>query len=173
MEIEFNLKKKDWLAFNKYYIDHDKLIKKMALSSSLLLPIILVVFLISDSLQGTFSLRTLIGYSLLSFISLIYFPLRIKKGALKKMNTLIQEKDNLGLLGVHRITLKDDSITKHTQELEYKLYWKSIKKLIETTNYYFLFDTTFSAIIIPKKEINNLEFDDYLKSKLKAIKHIN
>lgn len=169
MEIEFNFKKVDWLAFNKYYIDQDKLLKKTNLGVSLLLPGLLLFYLIIDGLNHSLSLHTIIGYGILSFLWIIFIPIRVKKGALKKLNILIQEKDNLGLLGKHRIVLKEDGLIRCTQESEYKIFWESIKKPIETNNYYFLFDTTFSAIIIPKKEINNLEFEDYLKSKLNVI----
>ena len=99
---------------------------------------------------------------------IVFYPKRMDKTALAKTKKIIEEGDNTGILGMHKITLNDEEIIHVEPESERKIKWKGIKKLEENDTHYFLYNTAISAIIIPKQKVlNDIEkLDKKLKSNI-------
>lgn len=171
METTFKFEMKDWLAFNAYYIDNARWVKQRKIV--FVFPLILLMFSLIDIIDGKFSTPTLLVYFIACIIWYIYMPKRFKKNTLKRVKIMLEDGDNSGLLGEHKIVLHENAITRITPGSEYKVYWHGIKKIAETNLYYFLFDTATTAIIIPKDAFKDTAIKDLFKTYTSDIKIVN
>ncbi len=168
MEISFELELIDWIAFNKHYLTHSKEFKKTIIISKIVMPIIFSLFIFYDILKGDFNFFKLIFFSIVSILFAFFLPKRIIKNSIKRMTKLINEGDNSNLLCQHKITFGSFGIILIKPESESKINWNAIKKGFETENYYFLYNSSITAFVIPKKKIseNINELDEILKKNI-------
>lgn len=169
MEIEFDFKEKDYLAFYKYYVDKDNFLNKSINKKAIIIPFLLFVLISLDIINGQFSIGTLVIYSIIAFAYYLFSLYFVRKNSVKMMKYILKEDTNSNIFGIRKLVLSDKGITQICQHSEYNLYWTGIKKAVETTKYIFLFDASFSSVIIPKNEIDHQEFEEYLRSKLEFI----
>lgn len=134
----------------------------------------LSVFITKDLISGKdVNPITVITFLIISFLWMILFPKRMSRTIEKRLNHQINEGDNSGLLGKHSITFSEDKIIAILPESEYQLNWNGIKKVVKTSDYYFLYNSAISAIIIPKLqiELSLAELDSILEKKLNHSPH--
>lgn len=80
---------------------------------------------------------------------------------------MIKERKNDGLLGDHRMIMAEEGIVDATSKGETKVTWSGIKHFTEDKDYFFLYNSSVSAYILPKREINDVEeTKNYIQSKL-------
>lgn len=80
---------------------------------------------------------------------------------------MIREGKNEGLLGEHTMTLSEDGIVDSNPNGETKVNWTGIIKLKEDDSNIYLYNSSVSAYIIPKRELKDLEgLKNYMTSKL-------
>lgn len=80
---------------------------------------------------------------------------------------MINEGRNDGLIGQHNLILTEDGIVHSTSSGETKVSWSGIKNLKEDNDYLYIYNTSISAYILPKRDIKNVEqIRDYLKSRI-------
>lgn len=169
MEIEFDFKEKDYLAFYKYYVDKDKTLTKLINKGSRIVPLLLVCLIILDIMSESISLISFIIYIIFGFAYYLFHQYMVRKKSVKLMGLTLKDDLSSSLFGNRKLVLNDKGVTQICQHSEYNLYWTGVKKAVETTKYFFLFDTAFSSIVIPKSEIDHQEFEEYLRAKLDFI----
>ena len=119
-----------------------------------MVPGIFFFFIIKDIIQGkTIHLTSLLIYLTITVLWVLLYPKRIDKNIEKRMKKQIASGDNSGILGKQSITFKENEIMSTSPESEHKLTWNGIKKVVENDDYYFLYNSAISAIVIPKVEI--------------------
>lgn len=80
---------------------------------------------------------------------------------------MFREGKNVDLLGEHQMEMTDEGIEDKTSKSETKLNWSGIEKLQENDQYFFLYNSSVSAYIFPKRDFQNVdEIRSYFKSKL-------
>ena len=103
METTFKFEMKDWLAFNAYYIDNTGSVKQTKRKVVFIFPLVLLLFSLIDLIDGKFSAPILLVYFIAGIIWYLYMPKRFKKNTLKRVKIMLEDGDNSGLLGEHKI----------------------------------------------------------------------
>lgn len=88
-----------------------------------------------------------------SLLCLYFFPKHFDKKALKHAKKVIEEWKNKSILWKQEMTFTKEYLFVKTSGTEQKIYWSKIYKIVENNNYIFIFITSLSAFVIPKKSI--------------------
>ncbi|WP_249315780.1 YcxB family protein [Bacillus sp. FJAT-49711] len=80
---------------------------------------------------------------------------------------MIKEGGNDGLLGEHNMMLSDEGIMDSTSNGVTKVTWSGIKTISEDQHNIYLYNSSVSAYILPKRDLNDVEkVKAYLISKV-------
>lgn len=162
MELTFNFELDDWMAFQEHFLKNSKQFKRSKVIATFMLPAMFTGTIVFKYINGEpISMFGVLFFAMLSILWVLLYPRGMEKRSLKRMKRLIKTGDNTGIICEHKIILSKENITHITSDSEQKLKWKAIKKIEENHDYYFLYDTSVSAIIIPKDkaivDLNELE----------------
>lgn len=173
MKLVYDFDLNDWMAFQENHLDNSKQFKRIKIIMTFVLPAIWLGIITVEYLIGNFNL---LGAGILfvaSILWILFYPKRLKNSALKRAKKLLAEGDNSGYLGKHEVELNDQEIKSAAPQSTSTINWKGITRLIETDQYYFLYNTAASALIIPKFKLKitdaeKLELDRMIKMKVAA-----
>jgi hypothetical protein len=78
---------------------------------------------------------------------------------------MLREGTNDGLLGEHHLIMTEEGIEDSTSNSNSKVRWSGFINLEEDSYNFYLYNSSVSAYIIPKREISDVEgMKDYLNS---------
>ena len=158
MEFEFLFEMEDWMAFHEYHISKSKQHKRSKIIVMAILPVVMIMINFIDYLNGNFDVVKLAIFIAMCMPWLILYPKRMHKRTLKQIQKHLEEGDNSNLLGWHKYIITDKWLQLLQEDEETKIKWNKITKIVDVKNYIFLYNTSISAYIIPKKKIkHNLE----------------
>lgn len=166
-KIEFDFRIEDWMAFQEYYLEisaaHQRA-KKIILWS---FPLVGVILTINDLIHEEKWWIAATAFGVVSIPWLIWFPGFMHKTNLKRIEKTLSDGKNASLIGPHEIEIGEEGIRHKGPQSETMINWSGIEKMATTDDYIFVFDTTVSALIIPKVAADNpLEVENFIKSKL-------
>lgn len=168
MEIKFEFDINDWMGFQMHFLETSKQFKRSKIIVTYMLPAAFSIIILFDILRGKLNIVGIAIFGIISLLWVLIYPQRMTERARKRVRGIIEDGDNSSILGQHRIIFSDEGINHIEPESEQKMKWSGIKKFEENDDFYFLYNTSVSAIIIPKKkidvDINSL--DELLKSNL-------
>ena len=162
MQFTINLLKEDYAYLSIFHT-----LKRSAFKNTLIFAFLFLVINLSAWVEWAeiFNIYNVIG-SIIVFVifiaifnALLYLVIKYKVWALlKRSPEQIWKKE---------ITMNKDSIRIKAEFDEWTIQWKSFIEFIETESYFFLFNTTVSGIIIPKRELDWLieEIREFLTEK--------
>ncbi|AXI10808.1 hypothetical protein CUC15_18475 [Oceanobacillus zhaokaii] len=165
MEINYNLTEEDYLNFNLFHMKNSKSVMNSLKMQRFLTPIffILISYLFSQ-LGDTPFLFAFIPFLIISIIWIVFYPRFFYKTVIRNVKKMIREGRNGGLIGKHRMIITEDGITETTSTDETKVNWSGIQAFKEDNDYFYLYNSSVSAYILPKRELKNAdEVKDYLK----------
>lgn len=173
MKLVYDFDLNDWMAFQENYLENSKQFKRIKTIMMIVLPAIWLGIVLVELLLGNFSP---LGAGILlvaSIFWIVFYPRRFKNSALKRAKKLLAEGNNSGYLGKHEIELNDQEIKSTVPQSTSTINWQGITRFIETDQYYFLYNTAASALIIPKFKLKitdteKTELDKLIKSKVSA-----
>ncbi|RJS58883.1 hypothetical protein CJ483_01415 [Bacillus sp. PK3_68] len=156
MEIKYELTKDDYLAFNLHYVKHSKTIKQSLFRQQFFVPIIFLILpFIFPLVAGEFSVGFSIVFMLVSVVWMIFYPKYFYWHVMSHINKSFNEGNNENLLGEHTFTFNDEGFIETNRAGESQVSWSSIEKVEENDQYFFLFFSTMSAYILPKRSFLN------------------
>lgn len=163
MKIKFNFDMNDWMEFQKYFLFHSRQFKKTLILATVTMPTIsILIIYYKYSLTNKLDFLIITVFSIFSLLWIFFYPKRFKNRSLKRIEALLNEGDNRSILGIHEIEFDENSIT-HIDPASKSIFsWKGIVKYVKSNDYYYLFNTSVSAIIIPikKTNLNEIELND-------------
>lgn len=165
MKINYNFEINDWMAFQEFHLSESKQFKKTKLITTLTVPIVYGLFILNDAMKGELDIIPTSIFTVISILWMIYYPKRLTIRTLKKVKKILEDPANSKIFGIHTIKLSEQGLKITKPESENFINWSGLIRIAETKNYYFIYNTTISAIVIPKVKIeeNLSEFDSYLK----------
>jgi Tfp pilus assembly protein PilE len=168
MEIRYGLKEEDYLNFNMFHIKNSKTAIRALNMQRFLTPIIFIVLSYVLSKVGNLSFFELfIAFLIVSILWVIFYPRYFYSYVIRNTKKMIKEGKNDGLLGEHHMILSEEGIIDSTSTSETKVTWSGIKTLSEDKDNIYLYNSSVSAYILPKRELDDVEeIITYLKSKL-------
>lgn len=171
MKLEYDFDINDWMAFQENYLDNSKQFARTKRIVTWILPFICTSVILIEYNMGKFNPFLAGMFAVASILWVLFYPKRVKNSALKRAKKFLSEGDNSGYLGKHETELTDESIKSTVPQSTTTIHWNGIKKFVETDQYYFLYNTVASALIIPKfklllSDAEKKELDRLIKTKI-------
>lgn len=156
MEIEFELLEEDYINFNINHAKQSPSLKRSLIAQRLVGPI---VFLITPFIVIRFSAIS-IGYwmtvfSITSLIWLIFYPRYFDWEMRRRIVKMLQEGNNEHLFKKRKMVVTDKGITESSATGETNTKWNEVNKVDETSEYVYIYNSSISAYIIPKRIFKN------------------
>lgn len=153
----FIFEMEDWMNFQLHFLYQNKTFKRTKFFSLIMIPFFFTIVLIVDILNGKFNIIGLAIYIIFSIIWLVFYKIRFEKAYKKRIQKMLNAGDNSSLLGKHTLIFEEEYLLLIQPKTENKIKYDGIVKAEETENYYFLYDTGVSAIIVPKQKIDKAD----------------
>jgi hypothetical protein len=168
MEINYRLTEEDYLKFNLFHINNSESANKSLKTQRFATPFVYIIFAyIFANIADIPFLNALIPFLIVGILWVIFYPKYFQTRILSQTKKMIREGKNEGLLGEHTMTLSDDGIVDSNPNGETKVNWSGIIKFTEDDSNLYLYNSSVSAYIIPKKEVKDLEgLKNFMKTKL-------
>lgn len=169
LEINYNLTEEDYLNFNLFHAKNSKTVTKSLVLQRFLSPIVFLIaaFVFSRITDGSL-VGALIIFSGMGILWIIYYPKYFYSLIARQSKKMLKEGKNDGLLGERYMILSDEGIVDSSVNGETKVKWAGIKKLEEDSDYFYFYNSSVSAYILPKRMIKNVEETrNYLNLKLR------
>ncbi|MBK9593323.1 MAG: YcxB family protein [Crocinitomicaceae bacterium] len=171
MKLVYDFDLNDWMAFQENYLDNSKQFLRTKRIVTWMFPFIWLSIIVVEYNLGKFNSVGAGLFFIASVLWVLFYPKRYKNSALKRAKKLLAEGDNSGYLGKHEIELNNQEIKSTVPQSSTIMNWDGIKRYIETDQYYFLYNTAASALIIPKfklkiSDAEKAELDKLIKSKV-------
>ena len=165
MELNYSLNENDFLEYQLYAASKSENIKSQRRRNLVIMIVIFIAFFISIySSTKKFPILPLIGYIILIIIYKIYETYRYKNHYKKFIRENYKERFGL----VCTLNFGENDITEESKLGQSKINYESLTEINEIQNYYFLKILTGQSLIIPKKEIKNMEQFRSLLAQIKS-----
>ncbi|RDW17394.1 YcxB family protein [Oceanobacillus chungangensis] len=168
MKINYNLTEDDYLKFNLFHMKNSKSVMRSLNIQRFLTPVffILISYLFSKIAETPF-LFAFIPFFIMSILWIIFYPKFFYKTIIRNVKKMIREGQNGGLIGEHHMIFTKDEITESTSTDETKVKWSGIQAFKEDNDYFYLYNSSVSAYILPKRELTNVdEVKGYIEERL-------
>lgn len=161
MIITHSLETKDYVNFNLFQIEHSEQLKKRLRIQRVVVSIIFVLIaLLAFSLLSRFRLTVAAIFLLSSILWYGYFPTFSKNQVIKSTEKTIARGQLSSLFDEVRLEFDSAGVKEVTTQGENSNSWQDIQSICFTQEYLYLFLTSTSAIIIPKRTLAIEEFDE-------------
>lgn len=158
MEINYRLTEEDYLIFNIFHIKNSKIAMRALNIQRFLTPIIfLILSYVFSKVGDTPFLVLFITFLIISILWVIFYPKYFFSRITRHAKKMILEGKNDGLLGEHHLIMTEDGISDSTANGETKVTWSGIKNFKEDKYNLYLYNSSISAYILPKRNLNNVE----------------
>ncbi|AXI00115.1 YcxB family protein [Sporosarcina sp. PTS2304] len=158
MEIEYELTEEDVIAFNLYHVKNSKVGKNSLQWQRFVSPMIFFMFayflsIFTDMEKGPLFLV----FGLTAILWVILYPKYFYFHITRQVRKMLKEGKNEGLIGQHIMKMNKTGITDQTQVGETKVQWSGIQRVIEDADYLYIYTSTISAYILPKRTIYSVD----------------
>lgn len=173
MKLDFNITEYDlheFYKFNEWYSPDKKRyrLKRRLYLGTLMLSLPFISSLLSAEPFSSPMMMNLLFLGVVLF-NLGFFGAKqiVLLNVEKWVNDFLKKGMSQDLIGRRTMEFKDHEIESHTTNSDYRINTEMIEKIQEDENYYFIYLTTISAHIIPKRifetEASKIEFTTWLK----------
>ncbi|WP_303969001.1 YcxB family protein [Sporosarcina ureae] len=170
MEIEYALTEEDVVAFNLYHVKNSKVGKNSLQWQRYISPLIFLLFayflsVFTDMPRGP--LFATFGLTVILWVMLYpkYFYFHITR----QVRKMLKGGKNEGLVGKHTMNMNKAGIHDKTVVGETNVQWIGVKNLIEDAEYFYIYTSTVSAYIIPKRDVYSVDgLKTYVQKRMNA-----
>lgn len=168
MKINYELTEEDYLHFNLFHVKQSKTAIKSLNIQRFLTPVFfIIVAFIFSGIGDMPVVFPLIIFGLISIVWLIFYPKYFYSLVMRQSKKMLREGKNDGLLGEQQMALSKEGIVYTTSNGESQAKWSGIKKVLEDSDFFYLYNSSVSAYILPKRALSNVEeAKGYFDSKL-------
>ena len=168
MEIYYNLTEEDYINFNLYHIKNSKAGKRALALQRFLTPFFFIIISYVYSVISDMPFLPLfITFLVTSVLWVIFYPKYFYSHIARNVKKMIKEGKNDGLLGNHQLKLTEEALVDTSSNKETKVTWSGITSFTEDDGYFFLYNSSVSAYILPKREIDHIdELRTYIQTNL-------
>jgi|Deesub1362A_J573_1020465.scaffolds.fasta_scaffold31039_1 hypothetical protein len=166
MEVEYSISLKDWEDFNLYHFHHSPSLRRLYYVTLTLGGFIggaLLFFLIFYFSKNLVESLIFTGIYALAFIFLV--PQLYLRNLRKSIRKMLQEGENKGAIGRHRLTITPEGVIEKTDFNETKTAWSSVEKIAVTENGIYIYMSSIAAYIVPKRAFSSKEaFNEFVQT---------
>jgi hypothetical protein len=95
----------------------------------------------------------------------MYYPKYFERHVRKQTRRLIDERSNEGMIGPHTMDLDETGMRDVNEFGETQVSWAGIKEVVEEDDYVYLYNSSVSAYILPKRGQDMAEMRQWLPSR--------
>jgi hypothetical protein len=168
MKFNYNLTEDDFIKYNLFHVKNSESALKSLKMQRFLTPVLyaIIAYVLSSFADIPF-LYAFIPFLIVSILWVVFYPKYFYNRITRHTKKMVTEGKNEGLLGKHSMNLTEEGIVDSTSSGETKVHWSGIEKFKEDDSNLFLYNSSISAYIIPKRDLTDLEeVRTYLKTKL-------
>lgn len=166
VQIHYELTEEDYIRFNLSHIKRSKTGKRMLLQQQVIGPIIFLgaAFALATWFQATdWWLYGIYGVS--SILWFLYYPKYFERHIRKQTRRFIEERGNEGLIGLHTLDMNEEGLRDQNEFGETRVSWSGIQEVVEEDDYVYVYNTSVSAYILPKRGQDMEEVRRWLKAR--------
>lgn len=158
MNLSFILTEEDIIRFNVFHINRSPKRKKVIFWQKVLTPIFffLLAFLfsrITDQPQiFLFILAAIAGV-----VWFFYYPKYFQHSVTRQVTNAVKKKRVKMKTGQYQLLMTDKGYTYVKPEGRQRESWKSIEEFVEDEETFYLYNSPYSAIVLPKRELEKPE----------------
>jgi len=155
MTIEFNVTVDDFIAFNLFHFKNSPAFQRQLLITRSAFAFILAAILslpcpvLVGQLSYVAFLFPIVGI-VVGIIAFLAYPRMHEQNLRKQLPKMLNEGGNEGVIGKQKIVITPEAVINETPAGEQKAFWSSVDKIVETSDYIFLYVSSMSAAIIPR-----------------------
>jgi len=168
MEIHSNLTEEDYIHFNLYHIKNSETGKRALALQRFITPLFFIIISYIYSLISDMPFLPLfITFLVTSILWVIFYPKYFYGLIARNARKMIKEGKNEGLIGNHQLKLTEEGLVDTSLNKETKVTWLGITSFQEDDGYFFLYNSSVSSYILPKREIDDVDVvRQYVQSNL-------
>ena len=168
MNIHYELTEEDYINFNLYHIKHSKMGKRSLLLQRIVTPFLYIIVAYLFSMIGNLPFLPLfITFFIVSALWVIFYPKYFYRLIARNAKKMIKEGKNDDLLGKHQLKMTEEGLVDTTANKETKVTWTGITAIQEDDGYFFLYNSSVSAYILPKRELDHVDVvRQYIQSRV-------
>lgn len=168
MNIQYELTEEDYINFNLYHIKNSKTGKRALMLQRFLSPLFFIIVSYVYSMIGNMPFLPLfITFFILSILWIVFYPKYFYRLITRNVRKMIKEGKNEGLIGQHQLKLSEERLVDTSSNKETTITWTGITGFKEDNGYFFLYNSSVSAYILPKREMDHVdEVRQYIQSKV-------
>lgn len=168
MEIEYELTEEDVVAFNLYHVKNTKVGKNSLQWQRYISPLIFLLFAYFLSLFTDMAKGPLFAtFAVTAIAWVILYPKYFYFHITRQVRKMLKEGKNDGLVGEHKMKLNKAGVRDTTSVGETNVQWPGVKRLIEDADYIYMYTSTVSAYILPKRDLYSVEgLKSYIEKRL-------
>jgi hypothetical protein len=163
MHLKFTLDVDDWMEFHKHHLLANKQFLKTKAMITYAVPLVFGVFLYYKYQEGTLMMENALMVVFMCAVWVLFYPKRLVSKALTRARESVEKGENSNSLGDNELEISDHEIKHKHPAAETTYEWSGIQHAKETDSSIFLFSSPANPIIIPKKKIGSMEWNE-LKS---------
>ncbi|ARD47863.1 YcxB family protein [Sporosarcina sp. P33] len=170
MEIQYKLTEEDVVAFNLYHVKHSKVGKNSLQWQRYISPLIFLLFAYFLSVFTEMPKGPLFAaFGITAVLWVIFYPKYFYFHITRQVRKMLKEGKNEGLVGEHLMKMNKAGITDKTSVGETAVQWTGVKQLREDAEYFYVYTSTVSAYIIPKRDVYSADgFKSYVRKRMLA-----
>ncbi|PIC70334.1 hypothetical protein CSV77_09670 [Sporosarcina sp. P16b] len=158
MEIQYDLTEQDVVAFNLYHVKTSKVGKNSLQWQRYISPLIFLLFAYFLSVFTDMAKGPLFAtFGVTAILWVIFYPKYFYFHITRQVSKMLRGGKNEGLVGEHSMKMNKTGIIDQTAVGETNVQWAGVKQLIEDTDYFYIYTSTVSAYIIPKRDVYSVE----------------
>ncbi|PIC99123.1 MULTISPECIES: YcxB family protein [unclassified Sporosarcina] len=158
MEIHYELTEEDVVAFNLYHVKNSKVGQNSLHWQRYISPLIFLLFAYFLSIFTDMAKGPLFAtFGLTAILWVIFYPKYFYFHITRQVSKMLRAGKNEGLVGEHSMKMNKTGIADQTAVGETKVQWAGVKQLIEDADYFYIYTSTVSAYIIPKRDVYSVE----------------
>ncbi|CAM3114981.1 YcxB family protein [Filibacter tadaridae] len=168
MEVYYNLTEEDYINFNLYHVKNSKTGNRALKLQRFLSPLFFIVIAyIYSIMSGIPFLPLFITFLVMSILWILFYPKYFYSLIARNTKKMIKEGKNDGLLGNHHLKITEEGLVDTSSHKETKVSWSGITRFKEDDSYFYLYNSSVSAYILPKREIDHVDgLRMYIQTKL-------
>lgn len=162
----------DYIDFNVFHVNNSKSLRKRDLSLKVIFPIGFTLFVIlsGNKFDEAYWAMLLLGSLLFIFL----MPILVEKSVRQRTRAMLRDDHNGDLFNEADYLFDESGIKIESANSSSFIKWRSVSKILENEERFFIYVNSVQALIIPKAYLNNNdqidEFREYIKSLIEKYK---
>ena len=168
IEIEYEVREQDLLAFNEHQIKNSEALQKTLRRHQAIIPGIMVVismflwFYYQDTLSAIYVAVMAIAWGFLT-------PLYYKWSLRRQFRRMYTEEEKACITGTYKLRADPRSLVEINRDGESHVPWADILRVETNKNYAFVFVGVDTALVIPRKTVKSGDLREFVKEADKLI----